>query len=94
MTKHQSVVHADPDILGGTPVFRGTRVPLRNLVAWTEQFHEGRGDKTLCRLKQWLRTAATVGTFTRFDSVKRAESLEELFAGLEESAVVAASAGG
>ena len=27
-----SVIHSDPDILGGTPVFRGTRVPLRNLI--------------------------------------------------------------
>ena len=27
-----SVVHSDPDILGGTPVFVGTRVPLRNLI--------------------------------------------------------------
>jgi uncharacterized protein (DUF433 family) len=27
-----SIVHSDPDVLGGTPVFRGTRVPLKNLV--------------------------------------------------------------
>ena len=27
-----AVVHSDPEILGGTPVFRGTRVPLKNLV--------------------------------------------------------------
>jgi uncharacterized protein (DUF433 family) len=27
-----SVVHSDPDILGGTPVFVGTRVPLQNLI--------------------------------------------------------------
>ncbi len=26
------VVHSDPDILGGTPVFVGTRVPLQNLI--------------------------------------------------------------
>jgi len=26
------VFHRDPDILGGTPVFYGTRVPVRNLV--------------------------------------------------------------
>jgi len=26
------VVHSDPEILGGTPVFRGTRVPLKNLL--------------------------------------------------------------
>lgn len=27
-----SVVHSDPDILSGTPVFVGTRVPLQNLI--------------------------------------------------------------
>jgi uncharacterized protein (DUF433 family) len=26
------VIHSDPEILGGTPVFIGTRVPLRNLI--------------------------------------------------------------
>jgi len=26
------VVHSDPEILGGTPVFRGTRVPVKNLL--------------------------------------------------------------
>ena len=25
------VVHSDPDILGGTPVFVGTRVPVQSL---------------------------------------------------------------
>ena len=28
---NESVIHRDPDILGGTPVFRGTRVPVRVL---------------------------------------------------------------
>ena len=27
-----SVVRSDPDVLGGTPVFTGTRVPVKNLV--------------------------------------------------------------
>ena len=27
-----SVVHVDPEILGGSPVFRGTRVPVKNLL--------------------------------------------------------------
>jgi uncharacterized protein (DUF433 family) len=27
----KSIVHSDPKILGGTPVFVGTRVPLQNL---------------------------------------------------------------
>ena len=26
-----SVVHSDPEISGGTPVFRGTRVPVQSL---------------------------------------------------------------
>ena len=28
----ESIVRCDPDVLGGTPVFAGTRVPIRNLV--------------------------------------------------------------
>ena len=31
-----SVVHSDPDILGGTPVFVGTRVPVRTLLDYLE----------------------------------------------------------
>ena len=27
-----SVIHSDPDILGGVPVFAGTRVPIRALI--------------------------------------------------------------
>ena len=30
------VIHSDPEILGGTPVFVGTRVPLRNLIDYLE----------------------------------------------------------
>jgi len=32
MTKNLSVIHTDPDILGGVPVFVGTRVPVRTLL--------------------------------------------------------------
>jgi uncharacterized protein (DUF433 family) len=32
MTFVSSVVHSDPEILGGTPVFVGTRVPVRTLL--------------------------------------------------------------
>lgn len=32
MLETSSVIHCDPDILGGTPVFVGTRVPLQNLI--------------------------------------------------------------
>jgi uncharacterized protein (DUF433 family) len=32
----QSVVIIDPNVLGGTPVFKGTRVPIQNLFDWLE----------------------------------------------------------
>ena len=32
----KGVVHSDPDIMGGTPVFAGTRVPLQNLIDYLE----------------------------------------------------------
>ena len=30
--EHEHVFHRDPDILGGTPVFTGTRVPADSLI--------------------------------------------------------------
>jgi uncharacterized protein (DUF433 family) len=30
------IVHSDPNILGGTPVFVGTRVPVKNLFDYLE----------------------------------------------------------
>ncbi len=32
MSNHPKVIHSDPDILGGIPVFVGTRVPVQNLI--------------------------------------------------------------
>ena len=32
MATLDSIVHSDPEILGATPVFRGTRVPVKNLL--------------------------------------------------------------
>ena len=32
----QSVIHSDPEILGGTPVFIGTRVPAQSLIDYLE----------------------------------------------------------
>ena len=34
-----SVVHSDPDILGGVPVFVGTRVPLKALIDYLAGGH-------------------------------------------------------
>jgi uncharacterized protein (DUF433 family) len=39
MTGPNAVVRSDPEILGGTPVFVGTRVPLRNLFDYLEGGH-------------------------------------------------------
>ncbi|MBI3388600.1 MAG: DUF433 domain-containing protein [Deltaproteobacteria bacterium] len=39
MNRQHPVVHSDPEILGGTPVFVGTRVPLRNLIDYLERGH-------------------------------------------------------
>ena len=31
MAMNSSIINIDPEILGGTPVFRGTRVPIESL---------------------------------------------------------------
>ncbi|HEX3884586.1 MAG TPA: DUF433 domain-containing protein [Stellaceae bacterium] len=36
MDQGKPVIHRDPEILGGTPVFVGTRVPPRNLIDYLE----------------------------------------------------------
>lgn len=32
----KGIVHTDPEIMGGTPVFVGTRVPLQNLIDYLQ----------------------------------------------------------
>jgi len=36
MSNNDSVFHSDPEILGGEPVFKGTRVPVNTLVDYLE----------------------------------------------------------
>ncbi len=36
MAQKSAVVHSDPEILGGTPVFAGTRVPVQSLFDYLE----------------------------------------------------------
>ena len=36
MAKSSQIVHSDRDILGGTPVFAGTRVPVQTLFDYLE----------------------------------------------------------
>jgi uncharacterized protein (DUF433 family) len=39
MPANKDVIVRDPEILGGTPVFRGTRVPFKNLLDYLEGSH-------------------------------------------------------
>jgi uncharacterized protein (DUF433 family) len=39
MSDAEQVIHVDPEILGGTPVFVGTRVPLQALIDYIEGGH-------------------------------------------------------
>jgi uncharacterized protein (DUF433 family) len=51
MASATDVIIKDPDILGGTPVFRGTRVPFKNLLDYLEGGHT---------LREFLRQFPTV----------------------------------
>ena len=39
MANAEQVIHTDPEILGGTPVFVGTRVPMQALIDYLEGGH-------------------------------------------------------
>jgi uncharacterized protein (DUF433 family) len=55
MSAGTPVFHSDPDILGGTPVFVGTRVPVRALLDYLEagdSLHEFLDDFPSVRDKQ------------------------------------------
>jgi uncharacterized protein (DUF433 family) len=45
------VIHSDPEIMSGTPVFYGTRVPVQSLIDWLEADHS---------LVEWLANFPTV----------------------------------
>lgn len=36
MTTKSDVIVSDPELMGGTPVFKGTRVPIKNLIDYLE----------------------------------------------------------
>lgn len=63
-----SVIHSDPDIQGGVPVFVGTRVPVRNLFDFLEA-----GDS----LDDFLRSFPSV---TREQAVAALEQAREALA--------------
>ena len=62
------------------------RTQLQRLVDWTAKCDEQKCGRTVHRIKQWLNIAATFGNFTRFDAIKRARNVEELFGILGNSA--------
>jgi uncharacterized protein (DUF433 family) len=74
MSETRIVVHSDPEILGGTPVFVGTRVPLQNLVDYLSA-----GDS----LEDFLRSFPTV---SREQAVAALEQAGEALAHLARAA--------
>ncbi len=56
--------------------------PLRRLVELTELYAGNVPRLIVSRLKQWLKIASLYGDFSCFDAIKRAESVDEIFAGL------------
>ena len=70
-------VHGDPS---GSPTPTDWRPHLQRLIDRTADF-EGKPSRYLVkRLKGWLKIAAFCGNFAHFDAIKRAETVEELFA--------------
>lgn len=59
--------------------------PLRRLVALTEALDGKLTPQMVCRLKQWLNIAHQQGNFAAFEAVKRAGSVEEMFAALGDT---------
>ena len=59
------VIVRDPDVLGGTPVFRGTRVPVRILIEHLEA-----GD----RLDDFLESYPTVSRSQAIEVLERAKA--------------------
>jgi uncharacterized protein (DUF433 family) len=66
MITRQVVIVRDQDILGGTPVFRGTRVPFQTLLEYIE------GGQTL---DDFLDDFPTVARETAIQALEHAKSL-------------------
>ncbi len=62
---------------------------LQRLAEWTQKFQLQDSTRVLYRMKQWLKLAATFGTFTQFDDIKRARSVDELLASLTKAEMAA-----
>lgn len=63
---HSNVIQIVPEILGGTPVFQGTRVPIQNLFDYLE---EGQS------LNEFLEDFPTVSREQAVEVLRAAESV-------------------
>ena len=66
MNSLQPVIHSDPDILSGTPVFIGTRVPVQTLLDYLEA-----GDP----LDEFLEDFPTVSRELAINALEQAKDL-------------------
>jgi tRNA-dihydrouridine synthase C len=64
------------------------RPHLQRLADHTERFPHMKPGYLVKRLKQWLKLASLHGDFTAFETVKRTETVEELFAALDADSSV------
>jgi len=73
VAKKADMVVKDPEILGGTPVFRGTRVPFQNLIDYLE------GGETLDEFLDDFPTVTREAAIAALDQAKAllVESLDE-----------------
>ncbi len=55
---------------------------LQRLVHWTQFYTDNTPNRTVLRLKQWLRMASNHGNFPAFDAIKRTLTIEDLFLAL------------
>jgi uncharacterized protein (DUF433 family) len=63
--RKSSVVHSDPDVMGGTPVFVGTRVPVQALIDYIEGGHS---------LEEFLNDFPTVSRELALDALEQAKA--------------------
>nr|CAA9264493.1 tRNA-dihydrouridine(16) synthase [uncultured Armatimonadetes bacterium] len=77
VARELGLLPAAPPPTDDTPV--DWRPPLTRLLHWTECGPATSPGRIVCRFKQWLKIASLYGTFTDFESIKRAQSVEEIF---------------
>jgi uncharacterized protein (DUF433 family) len=62
--RSNSVIVSDPEIMNGTPCFRGTRVPFRNLIDYLERGHS---------LSEFLRQFPSISQESAIQSLEEAK---------------------